>query len=227
MINVMLVDDHASFRQAIAFLVDREPDLQVVASAGSLAEARALLKKATIHVCLLDMELPDGTGTDLLPELFRRCPGASPVVLSGSHLPHNRARSIAAGAVGFLHKSAGVPEIVEAIRKAAAGEPLVPAVEAMALMREASQYETSRETVRQALGRLTPREVDVLKALGRGLDNQSIADELHLTTATVRSHIVHLLRKLDVDSRLQAALIAVHHGLVTSVNSPDRRSSGW
>jgi DNA-binding NarL/FixJ family response regulator len=214
MINVMLVDDHASFRQAIAFLVDREPDLQVAATAGSIAEARALLKTTAIDVCLLDMELPDGNGTDLLPELFRQSPGASTIVLSGSHLPHNRARSIAAGAVGFLHKSAGVPEIVEAIRKAAAGETLIPPVEAMALMREASRYEASRDAVQRALDRLTPRELDVLRALGRGLDNQSIADEMSLTTATVRSHVAHLLRKLDVDSRLQAALIAVRHGLV-------------
>jgi DNA-binding NarL/FixJ family response regulator len=211
MINVMLVDDHASLRQAIAFLVDREPDLQVVAGAGSLAEARALLKTTTIDVLLLDMELPDGMGTDLLPELFRHSPGASQVVLSGSHLPHNRARSIAAGAVGFLHKSLGVPEIVEAIRKAARGEPLIPAVEAMALMREANQYERSREAVQRRLDLLTPREMDVLNALARGHDNQTIADELHLTTATVRSHVAHLLRKLDVDSRLQAALIAVEH----------------
>jgi DNA-binding NarL/FixJ family response regulator len=217
MINVMLVDDHASFRQAIGFLLDREPDLRVVVAAGSLAEARALLKTTAIDACLLDMELPDGNGTDLLPELFRHSPGASTIVLSGSHMPHNRARSIAAGAVGFLHKSAGVPEIVEAIRKAARGEPLIPAVEAMALMREASQYEKSIDAVQQAMDRLTPREMDVLKALARGLDNQSIADELHLTTATVRSHVVHLLHKLEVDSRLQAALIAVHHGLV----SPD------
>lgn len=214
MTNVMIVDDHTSFRQAVAFLVDREPDLSVVAQAGSLEEARALLRDSEIEICLLDMELPDGEGTELLPEIYRRRPDAAAIVLTGTHRPHNRARSIAAGAVGFIHKTATVPEIVEAIRKVADGQQLIPPHEAMALLREAHHYEASVGATRKALDRLTPREMDVLRALARGLDNQTIADELSLTTATVRSHIVQILRKLEVDSRLQAALIAVHHGLV-------------
>lgn len=216
MTNVMLVDDHTSFRQAVAFLVDREEDLTVVGQVGTIAEARTFLSGAKVDVCLLDMDLPDGEGTDLLPDLYRRCPGAAAIVLTGSYRPFNRARSIAAGASGFLSKASSIPEIVDAVRNVALGRSLIPHEEAMALMREARVYEAQLDTVRQALRRLTPRELDVLKALARGLDNQAIADELHLTTATVRSHVVKILHKLEVDSRLQAALIAVHHGLVTA-----------
>lgn len=219
MINVMLVDDHTSFRQAVAFLVDREPDLTVVAQAGTIQEARALLRNAEIDVCLLDMHLTDGEGTDLLPDLYRRCPGASAIVLTGSFRPFNRARSIAAGASGFLSKASSIPEIVEAIRKVGNGEPLIPPQEAVAMMREATQYDARFGAERQAIERLTPREKDILKALARGYDNQTIADELHLTTATVRSHVVQVLRKLEVDSRLQAALIAVHHGLTADAET--------
>lgn len=220
MTNVMLVDDHTSFRQAVAFLIDREADFTVVGQAGSIAEGRALLREVDLDICLLDMELPDGEGSDLLPDLYRHCPGASAIVLTGSHRPHNRARSIAAGAVGFLPKSSSIPEIIAALRKVANGEALIPPHEAVALMREAMQYQANAGAERQALERLSPRELDVLKALARGYDNQTIADELHLTTATVRSHVVQILRKLEVDSRLQAALIAVHHGLTA-----DRQSS--
>lgn len=213
MINVMLVDDHTSFRQAVAFLVDREPDLTVVAQAGSVTEARALLRDAEIDVCLLDMDLPDGEGTDVLPDLYRHCRGASAIVLTGSYRPHNRALSIAAGASGFLSKASSIPEIVAAVRRAGNGESLIPPQEAVAMMREATQYQARFGAERQAIERLTPREKEILKALARGLDNQTIADELSLTTATVRSHVVKVLSKLEVDSRLQAALIAVHHGM--------------
>lgn len=219
MTRVMLVDDHTSFRQAVAFLIDREPGFTVVGQAGSVAEGRTLLREVSPDICLLDMELPDGEGSDLLPDLYRRCPGASAIVLTGSHRPHNRARSIAAGAVGFLPKAASIPEIIVALRKVVEGQPLIPPQEAVALMREATQYDARFGAERQALNQLSPREIDVLKALARGYDNQTIADELSLTTATVRSHVASILSKLEVDSRLQAALIAVHHGLTVDDRS--------
>ncbi len=121
---------------------------------------------------------------------------------------------MASGASGFLHKSTSVAEIVTGIRQVAAGQPLITPAEAISLMSQAKLHQARTETSQRALRQLTPRERDVLRALAAGLDNQAIADHLHLGTATVRSHVVQILRKLDVNSRLQAALFAVRHGVV-------------
>lgn len=214
MIHVLLVDDHASFRGALGFMVDHEPDIKLAGEAGSIAEAHEIVHHVDdIDIAFIDLDLPDGNGLDVLPDLYGRHPSAAAVVLSGSIRPESRALAIAAGAVGFLPKTAGVSEIINAIRKLTNGESLLTPAEAMTLLRQASQYQARTRGMHEALTSLTPREMDVLRALASGLDNQAIADQLSLSTATVRSHVVHVLQKLQVDSRLQAALIAVRHGI--------------
>lgn len=213
MINVLVVDDHASFRTPVAFMINREEDITTM-EAGSLAEARSLIASAPhIDVALVDLNLPDGAGLTFLPELHARHPNAAAIVLTGSDTAENHALAIASGAVGFLHKSTTVSDILNTIRLAAAGESLLSPTEIMRLMRQAIQYQAHTQAIERALAQLTPREMDVLRALADGLDNQAIADRLSLSTTTVRSHVVQLLRKLDVSSRLQAALIAVRHGI--------------
>jgi DNA-binding NarL/FixJ family response regulator len=219
MIHVLIVDDHVSLREALAFLIGQEPDITVNAQAGSLAQARLAIASDAVDVALIDLDLPDGQGLVLLPDLHARHPEAAAVILTGSTRPESQALAIAAGAVGFLHKSTNVQEIVDAIRHLASGQSLLTPAQAIALMRQAAQYEDRVRVAAKTLGQLTPREKDVLRALADGLDNQAIADRLSLSTATVRSHVVQVLRKLDVNSRLQAALIAVRHGFAT----PDGR----
>ncbi|MDQ3542085.1 MAG: response regulator transcription factor [Chloroflexota bacterium] len=214
MIDVLLVDDHASFRGALAFMLEREEDISVVAQAGSLAEARTVLANVAIAVALVDLDLPDGHGLDLLTDIRQRNPEAPVLILTGSIRAESRAMAVASGASGFLHKSTSVAEIVTGIRRVAAGQPLITPAEAITLMSQARLHLARTETSQRALRQLTPRERDVLRALAAGLDNQAIADRLHLGTATVRSHVVQVLRKLEVDSRLQAALFAVRHGVV-------------
>lgn len=213
MIRVLLLDDHASFRSALAFMLSREPEITIAGEAGSLAEAHAVLSGTAVDVALVDLDFPDGFGLDILEDLYDRNPGAAAVILTGSTRPESTALAVAAGAVGFLHKSTGVAEIVSAIRKVTSGQSLFSPAEAMALMRQATQHHARTEAAQRALAQLTPRERDVLQALTCGLDNRGIADRLCLSTATVRSHVVHLLDKLNVESRLQAALIAVRHEL--------------
>jgi len=215
MIRVMLVEDHASLRQSLAFLLEIDGDLRVVASVGTLAEARALLPATVVDVALLDLDLPDGEGLDLLPAIRQANPDADVIVLTGSIRPETKALAIAAGAMGFLHKITDVEAIRDAIRQVAAGQPLISPREALLLTREAVQYQARTASVQRLLSGLTARERDVLRALAHGLDNQAIADRLHLSTTTVRTHVTQILRKLDVESRLQAALFAVRHGLVT------------
>lgn len=220
MIRVVLVDDHSSFREALTFMLDREEDLSVIGQAGTLAEARSLVYRIPIDVVLVDLELPDGYGLDLLPLIRQETPNAAALVLSGNARPESPARAVAAGAVGFLSKSVGTAEITVAIRRVAVGETLFTPAEAVALTREAMQYHAQMQGRRQALADLTRREREVLCGLAAGLDNKALAQRLCVSVETIRTHITSILRKLGVDSRLQAALIAVQHGIVDPDDLP-------
>lgn len=214
MIQILIVDDHASFRDAMAFMLTHQGDITVTAQAGSLAEARAVLADITVDIALIDLDLPDGQGLELLPDLHTRHPGASAVILTGSIRKESQALAIAAGAVGFLHKSTNIVEIATAIRRLAAGHTLITPSEALALMRQAAQYEARTQATQRAFAQLSRREHDVLRELAAGLDNQGIADRLSISADTVHTHVGRLLRKLEVHSRLQAALLAVRHGVI-------------
>lgn len=212
-IRVLLVEDHASFRQALAFMLEREPDITVVGQAGTLAEARALL--AGVDVGLFDLDLPDGNGSDLIRELRAGNPAAVALALTASEGQQDLARAVAMGAAGVLHKSARIAEIIDAVRRASAGEQLLSPREIIEMLHLANQHREQNHDARVALGRLTPREREVLQALADGLNDKEIAQRLHISVETARTHMVNILGKLGVDSRLQALVFAVRHGAVT------------
>jgi DNA-binding NarL/FixJ family response regulator len=209
----MLVDDHLAFRQPLAFLLEQEPDLIISGQAGTLAEARPLL--AAADIALIDLQLPDGEGTALIPDLHAGNPHASALVLTASASPLTTARAVDAGAAGVLHKSRPVSEVVAAIRRLQAGEPLLSVRETIALLRLITQQRDQQRAVHAVIDRLTPREREVLQALATGLADYEIAAQLHIRHETVRTHMVNILNKLGVDSRLKALVFAVRHGLVT------------
>ena len=213
--RILLVEDHASFRQALAFMFEREEEFIVVGQAGSLAEARALLRKLSdgVDVAVVDLALPDGDGYGLIEELSSR-PGVMTLVLSASLEPARFARAVEAGASGVLHKSAAIGDIVEAVRRLRDGEALLSPAEVIEMLRMVSRKRQEEYEARRAIERLTPREKQVLQALGEGLDSKDIAEKLHITVETERTHMVNILGKLDVHSRLQALVFAARHGLV-------------
>ena len=210
MTRVLLVDDHAAFREPLAFMIGLEPDLTVVGQAETVAEARPQLAGADVMV--VDLDLPDGSGIELIRELRTVNPRALALVLSASGTARDRARAVEAGAAGVLTKAARTREIVEAIRRLHAGDTLISPREAVDLLRLAGEERERGRTERQALARLTPREREVLGLLAEGLDNKAIAERLSLSPDTARTHVVKLLAKLGVESRLQAALLALRHG---------------
>jgi len=212
-IRVLLVDDHASFRQPLAFLLSREPDITVVGQAGTLAEARRLLRD--IDVAVIDLALPDGDGVALIEELRAVNPRAAALVLTASTDRRHLARAVEAGAVGVLHKSAEVVEIIAAIRRLGAGEWLLTPREIVELLRLAGQQREQCREAEAALARLTAREREVLQALADGLSDREIAARLHISSETVRAHMSNILSKLGVQSRLQALVFALRHGAVT------------
>ena len=213
--RILLVEDHASFRQALAFMFEGEEEFVVGGEAGSLAEARALLRKVPdgVDVAVVDLALPDGDGYGLIEELSSR-PGVVTLVLSASLEPARFARAVEAGASGVLHKSAAIGDIVDAVRRLRAGETLLSPTEVIEMLRMVSRKRQEEYEARRAIERLTPREKQVLEALAEGLDSKDIAGKLNITVETERTHMVNILGKLDVHSRLQALVFAARHGLV-------------
>lgn len=212
-IRILLLEDHAVFRQALALAFRLEPDFVVVGEVGSLAEARELL--TGVDVAVLDLDLPDGNGATLIPELHAINRRAEAVILTASVHRLDLARAVEAGAAGLVHKSTPLHGIVDTVRRAAAGESLVARKELIELMQIAGRHREAERIARECIDRLTPREHDVLLALGEGLSDRDIADRLFISRETVHTHMVNLLKKLGVDSRMQALIFAIKSGLVT------------
>ncbi|MEW6638820.1 MAG: response regulator transcription factor, partial [Actinomycetota bacterium] len=158
--------------------------------------------------------LPDGDGLNFIQESSRERPDLSTLVLSASLEPGRLARAVEAGASGVLHKSTPIKEIVDAVRRLRAGEALLPPGEVVEMLRLVSRERQQEYDARQAIERLTAREKEVLQALAEGLESKEIARKLSITVETERTHMVNILHKLGVHSRLQALLFAVRHGLV-------------
>ncbi len=212
MMRILLVEDHAAVRQSLAFMLGLEPDMEVVGQAGTLAEVRGQLEG--VDVAVIDLHLPDGNGAELIRELHAASPRARALVLSASQDRRELARAVEAGASGLVHKAAPLDEIVGAIRCLGAGEQLLSPAEMLELLRMATQEREQGQQAQAVLGRLTPREREVLQAAAEGLQDKEIAQQLELSALTVRRHMENILGKLGVGSRLQAVLLAARHGLV-------------
>lgn len=216
MIRLLLVDDHASFRELLALRLQAEPDVAIVGEVGSLQAARELLGLILhdIDIALVDLDLPDGTGTSLIHELHQGNPAIQVIVLTASGDRRRHADSIAAGAVGILLKDMPASEIIAAIRKVSAGESILATRDAIELLRLNDQQRSTQQEVSAVVSRLTPRERDILQLLGEGLSDEEIASRLFVSPKTVRNQMVNILNKLGTDSRLQALVVAIRYGIV-------------
>jgi len=211
-IRVLLVEDHTVFRQALALAFGMEPELEVVGEAGSVAEALGLLDG--IDVAVFDLDLPDGNGSTLIQELHDRNRRAEALVLTASTRQLDYARAVEAGAAGLVHKSTPLNEIVSAVKRVAAGDTLITRRELIDLVQLAGKHREEELATQQTIERLTPRERDVLVALGEGLTDREIAERLYISKDTVHTHMVNMMGKLGVESRMQALIFAIRSGLV-------------
>ena len=212
----MVIDDHDTFRDPLAFMLEREPDLTVVARPRSLSEAREVLEvaKLAVDVAIVDLNLPDGSGTDIIKDLRASRPRAKALVLSAMSEQRYLAEAIEAGAAGVMHKSTPMRDLVGAVRQLAAGEQLLSQEEVIEALRFIGRERESNREAQLAIDGLTPREREVLQALAEGLSDKEIARRLHVGEGTVHTHVTNILSKLEVSSRLQALVFAVRHGLV-------------
>jgi DNA-binding NarL/FixJ family response regulator len=215
-IRILLVDDHASTREPLAFMLEQEPDLTVVAQAGSLAEARHMLEEtdAAIDVAVVDLGLPDGWGEEMIPLLRAVHPRAAALILTYFSDRERLARAVEAGASGVLHKSASFEAVVKSVRRLHAGDQLLSLGEVIDALRLVDRERQKERETRVATEILTDREREILQALADGLSDKEIAERFHVSPTTVRSHMTSILAKLEATSRLQALVLAVRHGIV-------------
>lgn len=201
--RLMLIDDHPVVRQGLSSFLDLQPDLEVVAEAGSLARARELARTTPLDLVLLDLQLPDGNGLALIPELLA-LPERPRVLVLTSFLDEAYVReAVRCGASGFLLKHAGTGLLLDGVRAALRGElPVDPG--ALRLLAAPAE---------DRLGQLTSREREVLSLLAKGLSNKGIGSRLGVAEKTVKSHLGNIFSKLGVRDRTQAALWAKEHGL--------------
>jgi two-component system, NarL family, nitrate/nitrite response regulator NarL len=218
--RVLLVDDHQLLTDSLARLLGGEPDLEVVGIAGSVAEAKQLARER-MDVVLMDYRLPDGTGAEATRAIKARWPTARVVMLTAVQDDETVLESIQAGADGYLTKDRAVEEVVAAVRAARAGETLLPRSVIIGIaQRVASAQERPPE--RPAIEPLTPRELEVLRALAEGLATPDICDRLFISRNTLRTHVQNIMMKLHVHSKLEAVTVALRYRIIEPPRAEDR-----
>jgi two-component system, NarL family, response regulator LiaR len=207
-IRVLIADDHAVVRQGLRTYLELQQDVEVAGEAADGEAAVAEAERLAPDVVLLDLAMPRLDGVAALRELRLRAPAARVIVLTSFGEDDRLFEALRAGAAGFLLKDTEPPDLVRAIRSAHAGEsPLSPATATRVV------EEVARGGRPRAADLLTPRELDVLRLIARGRSNKRIALELGVAEKTVKTHVGHLLAKLGLADRTQAALYAVREGL--------------
>ena len=206
--RVLVVEDHPVVAEGLVALLANDPRLQVVRRVETVAAAVAAAQEQPIDVALIDFRLPDGTGAEAATGIRRFHPEVAVVFLSADDSEPAMIAAVEAGAAGYLVKTAAGPEIVDAVRRAAEGEMLIPAPRLAALparRRELAQAEDERT---RQLQPAHSREHEILTLMTEGLDNREIAARLHVAYPTVRSHVRSILHKLGARSRLEAVVKA-------------------
>lgn len=202
-LRILVADDHYIVRAGLVASLEREDDFAVVAEAEFRDEAIARAAETRPDIAILDMQLGDGDGIEVLEALADLSPDTRAMILSVSTSENHVVRAARAGAAGYLSKSADREELIDAIRSIAAGETYFPSAIYSILQSGKARIA------------LSARETDVLQLLAKGLRNREIADQLGLSEMTVKQHVSSVLHKLDVQDRTQAAIAAVERGLVS------------
>lgn len=204
-IRVVIADDHAVVRRGLRQVLDAEEGFEVVAEAGDLDGARRYVRGHRPDVLVLDLNLPEGLSLGAIPEIRAESPETQIVVLTMQNEPAYARQALAAGALGYVLKEAAESELVEAVRRAAEGDPyLNPRLGA----RVAAEVPVGPPDG------LSERELEVLRLIALGHTNAEIADALYVSVRTVETHRAHIQQKLRVSTRSELVRYALEHGLM-------------
>jgi DNA-binding NarL/FixJ family response regulator len=204
-IRIFLVDDHEIVRRGIADLFEDEPDLTIVGEAASVSEALTRIPRVEVDVAVLDVRMPDGNGVELCRDLRSQRPDLKCLILTSYSDDEALFNAIMAGAAGFVLKQVLGSDLINAVRTVGAGGSLLDGRTTSALMK---RIRRGQENGDGPLADLTDQERAVFDLIGEGMTNRQIAEQLHLAEKTVKNYVSHLLAKLGMQRRTQAAVLA-------------------
>jgi two-component system nitrate/nitrite response regulator NarL len=208
-LRLLLADDHTLFRKGLAELLERDGLVSVVAMTGNPTDIEQLLRSHNPDVLILDLNMPGTDGISLMQDLKAQGFTLPILILTVSEAEDDLARALRAGANGYLLKSMEPDEVVDAVQRAVKGETVV----APAMTAKLVSLLDAKNTTDSSLDTLTQREREILAHLAKGESNKAIARQLDISYDTVKLHVRHILAKLNLSSRVEAAVFAVEHKL--------------
>jgi DNA-binding NarL/FixJ family response regulator len=214
MIRVLIADDQALVRTGFRVILNAEPDLEVVGEAADGRETIEAVRTQRPDVILMDIRMPNLDGIEATRRLAAAAHAPRVLILTTFDLDQYVYEALRAGASGFLLKDASAEELLQAVRVVAAGEALLSPSITRRLIADYARRPPPNERP-AALDELTPRELEVLRLIARGLSNRDIARKLVLGDATIKTHVARIFAKLDLHDRTQAVVLAYETGLVT------------
>lgn len=209
-IRVLLVDDHTLFRSGVKALLQRQEDFEVVGEAPDSLEGVRRAAALSPDVVLLDLHMPGISGKDAVKLFLEAAPSSRVVMLTVSENADDLIDALRAGASGYLLKNIETETLLQSLRAAVAGEPVVSPQMTGKLVRG---LQAAPQAPVDGTEPLSPREREILSHMAKGASNKEIARTLDLAESTVKIHVQHILRKLNLSSRVQAAVYAVERGL--------------
>ncbi|MGD6741184.1 response regulator [Streptomyces sp. BH106] len=213
MIRVLIADDEALMRTGVRLVLEHDDEIRVVAEAQDAREAVDACRVHAVDVALLDIRMP-GDGITAVAGIARQSPRTRAVMLTAFGEEPTVTSALRAGAHGYLLKDTGPRALIDAVRRAAAGEPVLAPQVTRQLVDFRTRMGHSGDAAAGRIADLTPAERDILRLLGTGLSNVEIATQLHLSSGTVKAHISSILTRTDCTNRVQAAVLAQEAGLL-------------
>jgi DNA-binding NarL/FixJ family response regulator len=215
-VRVLVVDDHDLLRGGLTAILGAAAGVEVVGEASDGPSAVRAARDLAPDVVLMDVEMAGGDGLTATAEIVARCPGTRVLMLTMFDLDDYVFQALKAGASGFLLKTTPPEALADAVRACAAGETLLAPSVTRRLVETFVRRPPAREPAQllPALAELTPRELEVLRAMARGLSNAEIGTQLYMAEATVKTHVTRILTKLNLRDRVQAVVLAYETGLV-------------
>jgi DNA-binding NarL/FixJ family response regulator len=212
-IDILIIDDHALLSAGLRLMIESHPHMRVVGEATSRAAALRAARETNPDIILLDLDLGDDSGFDLLPELLNVVPEARVIVLTGLRDPEGQRRAVMLGAMGLVLKEKAIETVLKAIEKVHAGEVWLDRSMIASILRAQAVGAQENGTAIARIGTLTDRERDVIRLVGEGLKNKQIAERLVISEATVRHHLTSIFSKLGVTDRFELVIYAYRYGL--------------
>lgn len=210
-IRVLLVDDHSLFRSGVKALIQRDEDIEVIGEGGNALEGIELARSLRPDVVLMDISMPGIKGTKAIQALLEAAPSVNLLMLTVSENENDLFDAIRAGAKGYILKNIEPEDLIRSIKRVAGGEAVISGTLTGKIMDEFRNMIIQKEEHKEVL---TPREKEVLLLLAEGKSNKDIAVKLNLSESTVKIHIQHVLKKLNLKGRVQAAVYAMERGWV-------------